>query len=286
MADFGGPEGAPLIVALHGLGGSHMNWVALAPFLTHRARVWGVDLVGHGRTPRQGRAADIAGHVALVRDVLATVEGPVTLMGNSMGGLVAALVASECPRDVDRLILVDPALPTDRLAWSHPRILANFALCAVPLLGETFLTQRRRWTSPEQSVRRVLATCCVDASRVPADVVAAHVALVASGDRAAGDDAYLRSARSLSLTLAWPGGVRSALDRITQPVLYLQGAADILTPLAGARQVAAAHPAWRFEVAEDVGHVPMLEAPVWTATTITEWLDALDAEGQTEEDAR
>ena len=34
----------------------------------------------------------------------------------------------------------------------------------------------------------------------------------------------------------------------------------------------AAHPDWRFEVAPDIGHVPMLEAPEWTAARIGDWL--------------
>ena len=65
------------------------------------------------------------------------------------------------------LILVDPALPTSRLGLVHPRVVANFLLCALPAVGEHYLTQRRRLTTAEQSVRRVLGVCCVDASRVP-----------------------------------------------------------------------------------------------------------------------
>jgi hypothetical protein len=33
-----------------------------------------------------------------------------------------------------------------------------------------------------------------------------------------------------------------------------------------------AHPDWRLEIARDIGHVPMLEAPDWTVDTIVEWL--------------
>jgi hypothetical protein len=37
--------------------------------------------------------------------------------------------------------------------------------------------------------------------------------------------------------------------------------------------MAAGRPRWRLEVARDIGHAPMLEAPVWTALRIDEWLD-------------
>ena len=63
------------------------------------------------------------------------------------------------------------------------------------------------------------------------------------------------------------------LDAITAPVLLLHGDEDRLVPVAAARTAAAAHPAWRFEVAEGVGHVPQLEVPEWTAGHLLDWLD-------------
>ena len=48
--DFGGPAGAPVIVAVHGLDGCAVNWSALAPLLTSRYRVLAPDLAGHGLT--------------------------------------------------------------------------------------------------------------------------------------------------------------------------------------------------------------------------------------------
>ena len=36
--------------------------------------------------------------------------------------------------------------------------------------------------------------------------------------------------------------------------------------------MSSAHPGWRFEVAPDTGHVPMLEAPGWTSEVIEDWL--------------
>jgi len=56
------------------------------------------------------------------------------------------------------------------------------------------------------------------------------------------------------------------------PVLLLHGDRDRLVPVAAARAVARANPAWRFEVAHDVGHVPQLEVPDWTAGHILDWL--------------
>ena len=185
---------------------------------------------------------------------------------------IVAIAGDPVSLEYHPMSLVDPALPTTRLGLVHPRVVANFLLCAVPGVGETYLTQRRQRTTAEQSVRRVLGVCCVDATRVPADVVEAHIELTERLDRAAVDAAYLRSARSLSSLVARPAATMQRLDRLTQPTLLLHGARDVLVPLTSAQRMSAAHPDWRFEVAQDIGHVPMLEAPEWTVRTVTAWL--------------
>ena len=271
--DMGGPVGGPLLVGVHGLGGSHLNWAAIGPNLSRHSRVLALDLVGHGLTPAGPRSPDIEGHRRLLSDFLCSVgASPAILVGNSMGGLVAALQAVAEPESVAGLILIDPALPTSRPGFVHPRVIANFLLCAVPGLGQRYLAERRRRSTPEQTVRRVLEVCCVDADRVSPEVVEAHVELTARMDRARGDDAYLRSARSLSLMMAYPGDTMRRLDSLWQPTLLIHGDRDLLVPLSTARRMSATHPGWRFEVAADTGHVPMLEAPLWTTTVIEDWM--------------
>jgi pimeloyl-ACP methyl ester carboxylesterase len=278
VADYGGPAGATVLVCVHGLGGSHLNWAAVAPYLTDRYRLVAVDLIGHGRTPVHGRTADVAGHVALLDGVLDQVAGrPAVLVGNSLGGLVSALCAARSPDKVAALVLVDPALPTGRISRVHPRVVSNFALCALPGVGEHYLTARRRRTSAERTVRRVLGVTCVDPRRVPADVVEAHIELTASKDRAVGDAAYLVSARSLSRIMVRPGPTLARLAVVDHPVLHLHGERDVLVPLAAARRMAEGRSGWRLEVARDIGHAPMLEAPAWTALRIGEWLDGAGA---------
>ena len=277
--DYGGPDGAPLLVGVHGLGGTHLNWAALAPHLVGRCRLVAVDLLGHGRTPAAGRRPDVDGHVEMVSAFCGEVsDRPVVVIGNSLGGLVAALVAASAPDRVAGLVLVDPALPTERLGMVHPRVLSNFLLCSVPGVGERYLHARRSRSTAEQKVRRVLAATCVDPGRVPEDVVEAHVDLTAAGDREAGDRAYLTSARSLARVMARSGPTLARLDALEVPVLHLHGSRDRLVPLAAARRMAEGRAGWRLEVARDVGHAPMLEAPQWTALRIGEWLDGPGAE--------
>ena len=64
--DFGGPADGPMIVCVHGLGGSAVNWWAIAPLLTDRYRVLAPDLAGHGLTRSRGRGTDVAANRALL----------------------------------------------------------------------------------------------------------------------------------------------------------------------------------------------------------------------------
>src|SRR3989442_14019359 len=117
-ADFGGT--GPTLVLVHGLGGSHVNWLAVAPVLARRARVLAVDLAGFGRTPLGERSADVpSNRLLLDRFIIAssppiefptTIAGPAAIVvGNSMGGLLAMMEAAVAPERVAALALVAPA---------------------------------------------------------------------------------------------------------------------------------------------------------------------------------
>src|SRR5439155_22578234 len=94
--DFGGPPDGPVVVGVHGLGGSAVNWSALAPALTDRCRVLAPDLAGHGLTRSLCRGTGVAANRALLHRFVGSVTGaPVLLMGNSMGGMIALLEAVE-----------------------------------------------------------------------------------------------------------------------------------------------------------------------------------------------
>ena len=87
--DHGGPRDAPVVVAVHGLGGSHANWHDLAPLLTREHRVLAVDLAGHGRTPRAGRSASVRANCELLGRFLdEQVDRPAVLLGNTMGAAI------------------------------------------------------------------------------------------------------------------------------------------------------------------------------------------------------
>jgi pimeloyl-ACP methyl ester carboxylesterase len=272
--DFGGPADGPVIVCVHGLGGAAVNWMAVAPLLTGSCRLLAPDLAGHGLTRAGGRGTGVAANRVLLHQFMASVAaGPAIVMGNSMGGMISLLEASAAPAAVTGLILIDPALPLVA-ARPDPLAAAMFALYLIPGVGRAVMARRRRVTA-EQFVTSVLGLCCVDPSRVPADVVARHVKLAdqrvtfASAERD-----FATALRSIVATASYPGrrAYRRQIASITRPVLLIHGTGDRLVPIAVPRAAARANPAWSLAEIAGVGHVPQLEAPAETARVITGWL--------------
>jgi pimeloyl-ACP methyl ester carboxylesterase len=274
--DFGGPADGPLLVCVHGLGGSHVNWVAIGPELAKTCRVLALDLAGHGRTPLAGRSPSVHANRALLHRFLSeVVSGPVILIGNSMGGMISLAEAAEAPGEVSGLVLVDPALPLARMAKLDPVVATRFLGGAIPGLGERVMARRRGAQTPEEIAVETLALACVDYRRVPLPVYEATVRV--AEERHGNPEvtaAFLGAARSLMGVMALKRAYHKRMRSLLQPVLLLHGDRDRLVPLAAAKEAARANPRWRFEIAHDIGHVPQLEAPEWTTTQILGWLDA------------
>lgn len=94
---------------LHGLLGSSDNWHSHARKFAERYRVFSLDARNHGRSPN----SEEFNYRLMVEDVREFIEqqklGSVSLLGHSMGGKTAMLLAVKYPELVDRLVVVDIA---------------------------------------------------------------------------------------------------------------------------------------------------------------------------------
>lgn len=271
--DYGGPPEGPLLVAVHGLGGSALNWSALAPHLTHSYRLLALDLVGHGRTHSMGRSAAVPANTLLVRRFIESLaDEPVVVLGNSMGGMIALHLAAEHADVVSGLALVDPALPAV-FARPDPLVAAVFAVYSIPGVGPSAIRARRRVLTPEVTAQQILALCCHDASRVPSELIAEEVQQARERLAMRNVEAdFVDAARSVVRTIARRRHYHSRLRRVSVPVLLIHGTQDRLVPVAAARAVARAYPHWTYRELLDVGHVPQLEAAADTAHAMLQWL--------------
>ena len=118
------PEGEPdaVVLALHGFGDSRDAWELPAPiFAASGVAVYAPDQRGFGETPGRGSWVGtdrlVADAAAMLRQLRTLYPGrPVFLMGESMGGAVAMVLAVRQPPDVAGYILVAPAV------WGRARM--------------------------------------------------------------------------------------------------------------------------------------------------------------------
>ena len=106
--DLGGAAQPPLVI-LHGMLGSSRNWQTAGRDLAAKFHVFALDLRNHGSSPH----ADEMPYAAMMADVIAWLDkqglARVTLLGHSMGGKLAMLLACRHPERVAGLIVVDIA---------------------------------------------------------------------------------------------------------------------------------------------------------------------------------
>ncbi|WP_017935530.1 alpha/beta fold hydrolase [Nocardioides sp. Iso805N] len=102
-------EGERAVVFLHGLFGQGRNWNTIGKALATDHRVTLVDLPNHGRSAWTDRVDYVQMADTVATEVLAPLadEGPVALVGHSMGGKVAMMLALRHPDLVERLVVAD-----------------------------------------------------------------------------------------------------------------------------------------------------------------------------------
>lgn len=135
---FGSGE-EPLLL-LHGLASSHKVWKPLIKLAGRRYKIIAPDLLGFGSSPTPEWANyDVSMHTKHVRALMRRFgvrEGqPVTIVAHSMGCLIAAHMAHECPHLVKRLVLYEPPLFADQPdrdshRWLQERYLTTFRYIA------------------------------------------------------------------------------------------------------------------------------------------------------------
>jgi pimeloyl-ACP methyl ester carboxylesterase len=270
--DFGG-EGPPLLM-VHGLGGNALNWMDVGPGLAANHHALAIDLAGFGQTPLFKRSAAVGANAVLVKEFLErVVDEPATLMGNSMGGHISILVAADHPQWVDKLVLVDAAIPGMHVRRPEPAMLGVMAALSIPGLAENLIDRRVRTMEPERLVSEALALVCADPSRVSQALIEAHVQLTRERAHLGSQDrrAFLQATRSIGLRMADPRFWARA-RRVQAPTLVIHGELDRLIPLASARELVRRISGWTLRVIEGVGHVPMIETPSLFLSVFYEWM--------------
>ena len=272
--DYGGS--GELLVLVHGLGGSAANWDAVGPGFARHGRAVALDLPGFGLSP-PAKDWKLPTHAEALRAFTAELADNATLVGNSMGGLLAEMVASEHSDLVNALILISPAtpprLPDPRIHWPTAR---RLALQATPGVGGAITRHYLRTLTPEELVRLSLETITHKPGRVPMELVEAFVDLARIRQELPwAEEAVPRTAQSMAMMFCKPSRFVEMIRKITAPTLVVHGIADHIVSPASVEWMASLRPDWELVQMEDTGHTPQLDAPVRLLDVVVPRLQAL-----------
>ena len=250
---------APVVVMVHGFTGSKENWYPLARALGGRYRLLIPDLPGWGDSERKPDA--VYGFVEQAERVVAFIDAlspdrPVVLLGHSMGGGIAALVAARWPARIAKVGLFNAAgvrfddnpFGLDVLAGKNPFAVEDAA-----------------------TLRRFVDTVFYDDAAKPWIPWPASAALIAKRRAdAAFEQAVLdRIGRGDESLL--PG---EEAARIRQPALLLWGKQDAVIDPSALALYGARIPQARQVLLDGCGHMSIAERPREVAAAVVKWIDA------------
>lgn len=191
--------GRPVIL-LHGIASSSATFDLVVPLLRDNHRVISIDLLGFGQSPAPATASyTLEAHVVAVARTIRSLKlsGRATLVGHSLGSLIAARYAAENPSALSHLILVSPPVylpgktvldPLERFQMEAYRMLQNYmrtnrvfteaaaraASLLVPMKGGLEVTQKN-WRAISLSLENCIETqtAVTDLAqvRIPVDAI-------------------------------------------------------------------------------------------------------------------
>ncbi len=238
-----GGDGPPLVL-LHGPAGNATHWMGVIPVLTASHRVIVPDLPGHGASVAAGSALAADQVLAWLDELVwRTCDSPPVLVGQTLGGAIAARLAISRPGRVDGLVLIDTfGLAPFQLPPDFAQALTSFLAQPDPHTHEALW---RHCAFDLDTLRKRMGgrwkpfeTYNLERARDPA-VQAAVSALV----------------REFGAAIP-----AQELERIGVPTTLIWGRHDRATPLAVA-EAASRRYGWPLEVIENASDDPPVEQP-------------------------
>ena len=252
-------EGEPPLVFVHGLSGSWQNWLENIPHFARSRRVVALDLPGFGASPVPGWEPTIEAYGELLSDFCDGLGiGRCELVGNSMGGFIAAEIAISDPDRVESLVLVSAAgISHARMARAPATTAARFAAAAAPY---AFKYQEQALTRPvlrHYALRGVF----YKPTALRPEIVWENLH---AGINAPGMLAAVEGLVGYDFT--------DRLPEIEVPTLIVWGRQDRVVPPADGEEFERLIPNSRRVVFDRCGHVPQIEKPARFNALLEEFL--------------
>ena len=257
-----GDDKAPPLLLIHGLGATKSSWLPIVPALARGHRVIALDLPGFGSSSKPRGRYDARWFARRVFSFVDQMDlDEVLVAGNSMGGRIAMEMAMTDP---DRIRAISCLCPS--AAFSR-----RPALWLVKLLRPELAFVASRL--PRKQVEEGLKQLFSDPGRVSEDWYKAAV------------DDFLTTWKSPRARMAFSAAARAIyleepegemgfwarLAAMQIPAQFVYGRHDVLISSSFGHRVRKALPSADVSVWRDCGHVPQIEFPERTASTILDF---------------
>ena len=240
-----GKRGAETIVLIHGIGDEGTrNWEKLIPALAPNYHVVTFDLPGFGFSEKGNHLYSPKNYATFVKWVIDTyADGPVILLGHSMGGGIALRFAADYPERLSRLILVDAA------GILHRSVLTRYMASFSPKKG-----WQQLFSQSFKSLNEALGNAFdrLEADGLPVDL---NVVLNNSVLRKLFFQSKPKNIAALALVQE---DFSAALDSVKVPTNIIWGEEDQVAPLRTARLLAAKIHGSQLDIIGGGGHVLIL----------------------------
>ena len=235
----------PAVVIIHGVGGHKEDWRGVAEALAANHTVYAVDMLGFGGSSRDCKDLKVSTQAAAIKALLAK-EGlaKAKLIGNSVGGWVAATFAATYPEMTDKLVVIDPAGFAAMFEGESP----------VNLFPDDV----------EQMKKLLSFVIHSDFAHTNEFAAQAFAGFQASGEKSI-------------VPVLWPSLFESArlealLPNVKAPMLVIWGKEDRLFPVALCPYLTSLTPGAKSVVIENASHFPQVDQPAALIESLTSFL--------------
>jgi len=248
------------VVLVHGLSGCWQNWLENIPQLARRRRVVAIDLPGFGSSPMPPWPISVERYGRIVVDA-ATELGldDCAIVGNSLGGFIAAEAAIKAPGRFERTALVSAAGASHaRMRREPAEVAGRLAVAASPLI----LKLQERAISREQVRRWTFGMIFDQPHLLPPELLWEFF------HNGAGKPGFLPA---LGALIGYD--ILDRLSDVDVPALVVWGRNDRIVPVRDALEYGSRLTSSRTEIFARTGHVPMAERPVRFNRLVEGFLD-------------
>lgn len=249
----GNTQSEQQIVFLHGWSLHSDVWLPLLPFFEKDYHITLIDLPGHGRSRSIEWPDDIN---KLIDQLALLIDKNAIVVGWSLGGLIATLLAEKYPQKINALITIgcNPCFVCCD-DWPHAMPVAVFNQFEEALKSDA-----------EHLQQQFVGLVCKDDEKVRTINKELKTLLFKYGKP---DIASLTKA----LLVLKETDLRSRLKNIKQPVLHLFGERDVLVPVKMVDQLRLLFAEHQIKIMNGAAHIPFYSQPSLIAQEITRFFD-------------